>query len=314
MIRRPPRSTLFPYTTLFRSFRARFKDDDLIRKFVPELTSFATINLYGAYNVDDKKITMYGSVPHLQYSAYKLNDIKLSAGNEEGKLNYAVTLKELDSEQFRLSNIVLDGFVADDVIDYNLLVKNEEGTTQYKIAGNVATANELVNISLKQDGLVLNYDEWNVAENNELILYPNGLVAQNLLLSNAQKSILLQSESDVPESPLNIVFKDFEIADLTEIIRKDELLAEGTINGEVELKDPMTDLRLTTDLNITNLKVFGNEVGTIDAQVANETASLYSADIKLSGFDNNVTLKGNYDTEQSSFDAVVNGGFSNENH
>lgn len=295
-------------TGQYFNFRARFKDDDLIRKFVPELTSFATINIYGAYNADDQKITMYGSVPHLQYSAYKLNDIKLSAGNEEGKLNYAVTLKELDSEQFRLSNIVLDGFVADDLIDYNLLVKNEEGTTQYKIAGNVATANELVNISLKQDGLVLNYDEWNVAENNELILYPNGLVAQNLLLSNTQSSILLQSESDVPESPLNIVFKDFEIADLTEIIRKDELLAEGTINGEVELKDPMTDLRLTTDLNITNLKVFGNEVGTIDAQVANETASLYSADIKLSGFDNNVTLKGNYDTEQSSFDAVVNMG------
>src|SRR3712207_7309480 len=28
MIRRPPRSTLFPYTTLFRSQRARGRDDD----------------------------------------------------------------------------------------------------------------------------------------------------------------------------------------------------------------------------------------------------------------------------------------------
>src|SRR3712207_8927602 len=27
MIRRPPRSTLFPYTTLFRSFRDRLRDD-----------------------------------------------------------------------------------------------------------------------------------------------------------------------------------------------------------------------------------------------------------------------------------------------
>src|SRR3989441_13334286 len=30
MIRRPPRSTLFPYTTLFRSLEARLKGDDLI--------------------------------------------------------------------------------------------------------------------------------------------------------------------------------------------------------------------------------------------------------------------------------------------
>src|SRR3712207_6991784 len=30
MIRRPPRSTLFPYTTLFRSDRALFGDQDLV--------------------------------------------------------------------------------------------------------------------------------------------------------------------------------------------------------------------------------------------------------------------------------------------
>src|SRR4051812_49820376 len=34
MIRRPPRSTLFPYTTLFRSdaFRAAIQGDDLVRE------------------------------------------------------------------------------------------------------------------------------------------------------------------------------------------------------------------------------------------------------------------------------------------
>lgn len=287
------------------NFRARFKDDDLIREFVPELTSFATVNLYGAYNVNDEKITVYGTIPELQYAAYQLNDIKLSAGNDEGQLNYSLTLKELESEQFRLGNIVLDGFVANDVIDYNLLVKNEEGAAQYKIAGNVATANELINISLKQDGLVLNYDEWNVAENNELILYPNGLVAQNLLLSNAQSSIMVQSESDVPESPLKVAFKNFEIASLTEIIRKDSLLAEGTINGEATLENPMNDLRLTADLNITDLKVFGSAIGTLDAQIANETASLYNANVKLSGFENNVDLVGSFNAEQSSFDATI---------
>src|SRR3712207_7754007 len=32
MIRRPPRSTLFPYTTLFRSLAARMRDSDAKRK------------------------------------------------------------------------------------------------------------------------------------------------------------------------------------------------------------------------------------------------------------------------------------------
>src|SRR5690606_4590430 len=80
-------------------FRGKIKNDDLIRKFVPDLTSFQTINLYGAYNADNRKITVYGSVPQVQYSAYQLNDIKLSAGNDEESLNYSVTLNQLDRDR-----------------------------------------------------------------------------------------------------------------------------------------------------------------------------------------------------------------------
>lgn len=287
-------------------FRGKIKNDDLIRKFVPELKSFQTINLYGAYNADTRKITLYGSLPQLEYGAYKLNDIKLSAGNDEESLNYALTLNQLDSEQFRLANIVLDGFVKNDVIDYNLLVKNEADEVQYKIAGNVATANDLIDLSLKQDGLVLNYDTWTVSADNKLTVHPTGIVAQNLQLSNSGSSILVDSETDEPTSPLNIKFQDFEIESLTEIVRKDSLLAQGTINGEAQIRDLTNDLRLTADLNVKDLKVFGNAIGTIDAQVANESASLYNADVKLSGFDNNMTLKGSYDTAAGSFNADVN--------
>ena len=252
----------------FFDFRGKIKNDDLIRKFVPELKSFQTINLYGAYNADTRKITMYGSLPQLEYGAYKLNDIKLSAGNDEESLNYALTLNQLDSEQFSLANIVLDGFVKNDVIDYNLLVKNEEDEVQYKIAGNVATANDLIDLSLKQDGLVLNYDPWTVSADNKLTVHPTGIVAQNLQLSNSGSSILVNSEGDTPTAPINIKFQDFKIETLTEIVRKDSLPAEGTINGEAQIRDLMTDLRLTADLNVKDLKVFGNAIGTIDAQVA----------------------------------------------
>src|SRR5690606_5025688 len=215
------------------------------------------------------------------------------------------TLNELDSEQFRLANIVLDGFVKNDMIDYNLMVKNEKDEVQYKIAGNVATANELVDVSLKQDGLVLNYDTWAIAADNKLTIHPTGIVAQNLQLSNNNSSILVNSNGTEPTAPLNIKFQDFKIETLTEIVRKDSLLAEGTINGEAEIKDLMNDLRLTANLNVKDLKVFGNAIGTIDAEVANETASLYNADVKLSGFDNNMVLKGSYDTAASSFNADV---------
>src|SRR3712207_8839423 len=56
MIRRPPRSTLFPYTTLFRSrdllrigdvqrvdFLRRFDDDDVLRRFADRADGFVVM-------------------------------------------------------------------------------------------------------------------------------------------------------------------------------------------------------------------------------------------------------------------------------
>src|SRR2546430_8916677 len=40
MIRRPPRSTLFPYTTLFRSARDDVLEREVALKFLPELVFF----------------------------------------------------------------------------------------------------------------------------------------------------------------------------------------------------------------------------------------------------------------------------------
>src|SRR2546429_2250282 len=42
MIRRPPRSTLFPYTTLFRSFDGRFWRGPLPMRLAPQFRGFET--------------------------------------------------------------------------------------------------------------------------------------------------------------------------------------------------------------------------------------------------------------------------------
>lgn len=284
---------------------ARLKDDDLIRKFVPELTSFSTIELDATYDFDQQNINLHARVPQLKYATYQLNDINLSAKTDQNKLNYELSLDKLEDAQFLLKEIVLNGHVANDTIDYNLMVEDEKDSAQYKIAGIAATVDDFIAISLKPNGLKLNYEDWNVAANNRLTLYENGILAQNLLMTNKQRSIEIQSQGETPDRPLQITFENFKIASLTEIIRKDSLLVDGVVNGEVVLMDPMNNLHIASDLNISNLKVFGSLIGNLDAKIVNETAGVFDALIQLSGFDNNLNLKGNYDVEASRFDVTI---------
>src|SRR3712207_3080672 len=62
MIRRPPRSTLFPYTTLFRSRRRR--DADLLRGRVPLRGGEPALLQRGRRRVRPRRAAQHGNAPH----------------------------------------------------------------------------------------------------------------------------------------------------------------------------------------------------------------------------------------------------------
>src|SRR5690606_1263560 len=216
---------------------ARIKNDDLIRKFVPDLKSFETIVINGNYDADTRKIELNGEIPHVSYGEYLIENASLQIQNENQTLQYNLNVAGLNSESFALNKLSLTGDVADNVISYNLTKKDEKEEDQFLIAGTAESLGEITESSLHTDGLKLDYKDWTVAENNKIQIGPDGIFADNFRISNEGNEILIQSESNSRNSPLNIDFTDFEIANITEIIRKDSLLAEGRINGNVQLRN-----------------------------------------------------------------------------
>src|SRR2546426_8422136 len=100
MIRRPPRSTLFPYTTLFRSqvarngqmaaYRAAAPADGALKPLLPDsvatiaLPVFYAEQLHGILYIEDRKSTRLNS-SHLviSYAVFCLKKKKLKYRNDE---------------------------------------------------------------------------------------------------------------------------------------------------------------------------------------------------------------------------------------
>src|SRR5438876_3167539 len=91
MIRRPPRSTLFPYTTLFRSHQLR-RRLGAAPKLGPEITPCSTVGPRKAdrqRHRDRKSTRLNSSHPSISYAVFclkkkkKKNNTKLSKRNDK---------------------------------------------------------------------------------------------------------------------------------------------------------------------------------------------------------------------------------------
>jgi autotransporter translocation and assembly factor TamB len=187
------------------------------------------------------------------------------------------------------------------IINYNITTKDQKDVTQFLIAGNAKSLNDITEISLNPNGLKLNYSDWTVSEGNKIQISKKGILADNFRLSNGGSEIALQSESQTPNS-LNVSLKDFKIETITELIKKDTVLARGTINGTAQLKNITKNMTFTSDLNVSDLIVYGNPVGNLAVKVNNNAPNLLNADIALSGNNNDVKILGDYNTSSSTFD------------
>ncbi|MCD9854428.1 translocation/assembly module TamB domain-containing protein [Epilithonimonas sp. JDS] len=281
---------------------ATIKNDDLIRKFVPDLKSFETINITGNYNADSQKIELDAKIPQVLYGTNTLENTNIKITNENQALQYNLDVASLKSESFALNKVNINGDVANNIINYNITTKDEKDATQFLIAGNAKSMNDITEISLNPNGLKLNYNDWTVAGDNKIQIGSQGIFADNFRLTNGGSEILVQSENSSPNSPLNVTLKDFKIETLTEIIKKDSLLAQGTINGTAQLRDLNKKMTFTSDLNITDLFFYGSPVGNLTVKANNTSADIINADIALSGNENDVNITGNYNTAVSSFD------------
>lgn len=284
------------------AFNAKIKNDNLIRKFVPDLKDFETITLNGNYDADSQKIEVDGRIPQLQYGENSIQGGALKITNENQALQYNLGVASLKSSSLALNKISVVGDVANNTINYNITTKDAKDATQFLIAGKAKSLNDITEISLNPNGLKLNYDDWTVAENNRIQISNKGILADNFRLSNAGSEILLQSENNSPASPLNVSLKDFKIETITEAIKKDSLLAKGTINGTAQLRDLTKKMTFTSDLNISDLMVYGSPVGNVAVKVKNNSANILNADVALSGNDNDVKILGDYNISAGTFD------------
>ena len=284
------------------AFKIDVKDNPILLKFIPELKSLSLIALSGTYNSVNDSIIVNGSIPKLVYGTNTISGAILKVDTKDNALIYSLIVDDIQNASFQLPFTNITGKVENNIVDYSVQLKDLKNKERYLIVGTLKSENGNSDINLNPTNLILNYEKWNLSEENLIRIGKNGIYANNFELNKDGNSIKIQSESTQQNPPLAIDFKDFEIETLTNIAQKSNLQIGGKINGNAQLKDLMQTIKFTSDLTIDNFTFQKDTVGNLKVKVDNQIANTYNANVEITGFDNQVNLDGNYKTSTSSFD------------
>ncbi|HCQ14177.1 MAG TPA: hypothetical protein DIU01_13090 [Flavobacterium sp.] len=284
------------------AFKVDVKDNPILLKFIPELKSLSPIALSGRYNSVNDSIIINGNIPKLVYGTNAISGAILKVDTKDNALIYSLVVDDIQNASFQLPFTNITGKVENNIVDYSVQLKDLKNKERYLLVGTLKSENGNSDINLNPTNLILNYEKWNLSEENLIRIGKNGIYANNFELNKDGNSIKIQSQSTQPNAPLAIDFKDFEIETLTNIAQKSNLQIGGKINGNAQLKDLMQTVKFTSDLTIDNFTFQKDTVGNLKVKVDNQIANTYNANVEITGFDNQVNLDGNYKTSTSSFD------------
>ncbi|RZJ35921.1 MAG: translocation/assembly module TamB [Flavobacterium sp.] len=284
------------------AFKIAVDNDPVLFKILPQMTGLEPFTIDGKYNSVNDTIIVNADIPRIVYGANTLSGAKVKVATADNALHYNVSLDAIQSSQYKLPFTSLDGQLKDDVATYNFVIHDSEKKEQYAISGEMKTVNGNTELRLNPDGLKLNYEKWAISPDNVLRFGPDGIYANNFELTNKGNVLRIESLSTRGNAPLSITFTDFNLETITNMVKKDELLAGGILNGNVVLTNLTTNPVFTSDLKITDFKFRNEPVGDISLKVNNRQADTYAADVRITGNGNDVALTGNYFAARKAFD------------
>jgi hypothetical protein len=249
------------------AFGIDIKDSPILFKLIPDLKSLEPVKITGKYNSVNDSIVINGTVPRIIYGSNQISGAILKVDTK--------------------------------LVNYNLQLKDTKDKERYLIAGTLKSSNGNSIANLNSQNLVLNYEKWNLSEENLVSLGKNGIYITNFNLNKDNNSIKIQSESEQPNAPLSVDFKDFEIETITNVAQKSDLQIGGKINGNALIQDLQKSPIFTSGLTIDNFTFQKDTVGNLKINVDNKIANTYTAKIELSGQENKVNLDGNYKADNS---------------
>jgi len=251
----------------YANVEARLHDDPLLRAFVPALTRLDTVKL--EMHLDNRlDTTLYATIQTglIEYDTNQVrgSEFRLLAVNNQLRLAGVVNSARVQS--YTIGRTEITGLAESNTLDFAVVSKDSADRSRHGLVGKLELRDGNYLARLKADGLLTNYRYWESDTNGYLQYGKAGILARTFVLRSRGEQLTVNSEEPVPNAPLRVTASRLDLAGLAQLAGQDTSLVSGTLNGDIVLRDVLTELTFTGNLTVDSLRVMSKPIGALTAR------------------------------------------------
>lgn len=280
----------------------QFRTSPIVLQFLPELRGTDTMGA-NMHFVSDRNILDFNlDAPLIQFDGNSIRELEAHVNASDTAMLYSVNFENAAVKNLLLNNASLNGRFANNTVYGNMIFRNKLFEKIYQLSMSMQQKNQGLRFHLNPDSLLLNGQSWQVEPSNSIYYDSAGIVVNHLGLQYKDQSILVNNRTPNPNAPIDLLFKNFSIRTVTDMIRQDSIGAEGVINGQALIMNATQKPVFTSDINIAGLAYNKHVIGDLDVKVDNETSNRYRANLALTGQGTQASIKGYYESTTEMID------------
>lgn len=264
----------------------------LTQVLIPDLERFTPGVIMGSFREQHKHLDVDIRMPETVYAGFHLDSLHIRLRSDSSLLRYNLAFQEAGTEAFSISNFKLYGDLQDQILSTTVDILDSADYQSLLLSGYFQSIGDRrFEFRLRPDGVIMANEPWEVLDNHVFSFGDGGVWANNLSITQNHREVKLQSRDTVPNAPLDLSFRRFNLADLASAIDSEGDFVEGKLSGVVAFSYPETGPEFEADLNIDQLGYRDIMVGDLSVHMEN-TPTGADLDVHLTGVNNELTLDG----------------------
>ncbi len=286
-------STVGNFTTPQQfKFDLTLKNTEMLTKIlIPELKSFVPGKITGEFDSEKALLNLHIDISKTRYGSLGIEALSVDVNSDPKALEYKILLQEATLDTLRIDEIQWNGMLANNLLETNLLILDSLRGEKYVFAAEATSVPQGLRIHLVPERLVLNYEQWDIPNDNSILLGKGSFMANNFKISKNQQAFGAYTNQE--QSVLQLKFDGFQLSTFTNFVAG-VVPASGVVNGDIRITTSQAG-EFSSNVTIKDFSLLEEKWGDVKL-TQNFSGQTHAITLSVSGQKTSLVAKGDLKT------------------